>query len=443
VRGLAWSEGGPVGSRAMLLYHLRLAVQGLRRDRGLTVPALVGLALAASLWSTVAFIYLRVHAGAGAPSRALHQVEIAHRDPASGADPAVESPGAAVTTRTRVSVQEYELLAGSGLGLRQAASFRAQVAVSAGGDARLAEVRFVTGDFFALFGVRPGEGRFFSADEETHGDPVAVLARPLAARLFPRAVSNGTVLVDGRPFRVVGQTGEDQPFRPAWDAAAAGEPRDELYLPLPWAERLRARPEHAVLPGVASLPFEALMRSPAVFVTFWIELPTATSRAAYATHLERALGRRRIAYRLRSYDEWRAALPLSAPDVDFFVMLTAVALAASGLNMARLLLARGLLRRDEVGIHRALGASRRAIFGREVLAALALAVPAALAGPVLAVPYLLWYNHAVSDRIVATRFSPMALALSIVPTLCVGALAALYPAWQAARIRPTVSLGVR
>jgi putative ABC transport system permease protein len=427
----------------MLLYHLRLAVQGLRRDRGLTVPALVGLALAASLWSTVVFIYLRVHAEAGAPSRALHQVEIAHRDPASGADPAVESPAAAVTTRTRVSVSEYEVLAGSGLGVRQAASFRAQVAVSGGGDGRLAEVRFVAGDFFALFGVPRGEGRFFSADEAARGDPVAVLARPLGARLFPRAAPDRTVLVDGRPFRVVGQTGEDQPFRPAWDAAAAGEPRDELYLPLPWAARLRARPEHAVLPGAASLPFEALMRSPAVFLTFWIELPTAASRAAYAAHLERALGSRRIPYRLRSYDEWRAEFPLSVPDVGFFIMLTGVGLAGSGLNMARLLLARGVLRRDALGIHRALGASRRAIFGREVLAALALAVPAALAGPVLAVPYLLWYNHALPDRIVGARFSSTGLAVSIVPTLCVGALAALYPAWRAARTRPTVSLGVR
>jgi hypothetical protein len=429
----------------MLLYHLRLAVQGLRRDRALTVPALAGLALAASLWSTVAVIYLRVHGAAGRPSAALHQVEMVHRDPTSGADPAVESPAAAITTRTRVSFPEYQRLAGSGLAVRQTASFRAQAALSAAGgsEARLAEVRFVAGDFFALFGIRRGEGRLFGGEEAARGEPVAVVAPALASRLFAGTATGGTVLVDGRPFRVVGQTGDDQPFRPVWDPAAAGEARDEIYLPLVWAERLRARPEYAVLPGAGGLSFEQLMRSPAVFVSCWIELPGAASQASYAAYLRRAFGQQGLRYRLRSYDEWSAEFPLSAPDIGFFALLTGVALAASGLNMARLLLAKGLLRRGELSIHRALGASRSAIFGREVLAALAVATPAAVAGPVLAVPYLLWYNHGLPDRVVAARFSLAGLAASVVPPLCVGALAALYPAWRASRTPPTLSLGVR
>jgi hypothetical protein len=429
----------------MLLYHLRLALLGLRRDRGLAVPALVGLALAASVWSTVAVIYLRVYGGGRAPAEGLHQVEVDHRDPAGGADPSLEPPAAVLSTRTRLSYPEYQLLASSGIPSAQTASFRSRVAVALpSAPAQLRIVRFVEGDFFALFHLPCGEGRFFSAEEAARGDAVAVLGGPLGRALARQQTRTAqTVLVEGRPFQVVGETAGDQPFRAEWDIAASSETRDEIYLPLSWARRLLARPYQAVWQSPVGPTFDDLLRSDAVFVSLWVALPTAEKRAAYAGYLDRVLGQRNVGYRLRSYRQWRTAFPFPATDVSFFALLTVFALLGAGFNMARLLLAKALVRREEMGIHRALGATRGALFRRELLGGLALALPAALAGQILALPYLAFYNQALSSGIIGAQLSLAGVLLSVMPPFLVGAAATVYPAWRASRASPTIHLGAR
>src|SRR5437588_211471 len=116
----------------MLLYQLRMALRGLRRDRGLWLPALAGLALATSIWTA----------------------------------------------------------------------------------------RFVDADFFPMFGVPVGAGRAFSREEEASGAAVLVVAVDRETGSAARSVVGRTLLVDGRPFRVVGGVSADQPVRPDWDISA-------------------------------------------------------------------------------------------------------------------------------------------------------------------------------------------------------------------------------
>jgi putative ABC transport system permease protein len=429
--------------RPMFLYHLRLAIRSVRRDRGLCLPALAGLALAGSIWSTTTVIYLRIYDRGPTPAAGLHQVELGHR---GGMMEAGEAGGeGGQVGRTRVSFPEYQLLAASGVAPRQTASYRAEVALGeegSGRPGRLVTARFVDGDFFRLFGLPLGGGRFFSAEEAARGAAVLVVAQPLA-RALGGAPAGWRLLVDGERFEVVGETGADQPFRPAWDVAAAGELRDELYLPLAWARRLRARPLDAAFPSPVGPRFEDLLASDAVFVSFWVELPTEASRAAYAGYLAGTLGRRGVRYQLRSQVEWNAAFPFPQTDVTFFALLTLIALVGAGSNMTRLLLARGLARREELGIHRALGASRADLFGRELVTGAVLALPAACAGALLALPYLHTYSRALARGMVGWQLGPLAVLLAVGVPFLVGALATVYPAWQTSRMPPTLTVARR
>lgn len=427
----------------MLLYQLRMAVRGLRRDRGLWLPALAGLALATSIWTTVVVIYQRVHGGRLWTSPAVHQVELPHRTPARRAAQGSEAFLTETPARTRVSYPEYRVLAGSGLPVRQTATFRAPVAVSDGrAAAEIWTARFVDADFFAMFGVPVGAGRAFSREEEASGAAVLVLADARETGSTARSMVGRTLLVDGRPFRVVGGVSADQPVRPDWDISAMGDRRDEIYLPLPWGRRLLARPDSVVPqnPGPRPASYDELLRSDALPLSFWIELPDDAARAAYRRHLDQRLA---TPYQLRSLAEWRRAFPFPETDIGFFAVLISFGLLGAGFNMTRLLLARALVRREELGIHRALGAPRAALLLGEMVTAALVSLVAAVVGLALALPYLAIYNHAVPRTNTPARFTATALLLSLAAPFLTGLLASLYPAWRASRTRPTVYLGLR
>src|SRR5262249_38092783 len=154
-----------------------------------------------------------------------------------------------------------------------------------------------------------------------------------------------------RAFRVLGQVDGDQPFRPDWDVAAMGADQDALYLPFAWFRSLLARPELILYQSPVGRRFDDLLRSSAVYVAYWAELATPAERAAYDRYLTVRLGAPGIAYVLRSWGEWQAAFPVPDSVVYFFFILGAIVLLGSGLNMARLLLARGSAHRDELAVH--------------------------------------------------------------------------------------------
>jgi putative ABC transport system permease protein len=353
----------------------------------------------------------------------------------------------ALHLRTRVSYPEYQALAASGIPQRQTGTFRSQALVAPAPGAQpllrqplLCNVRFAAADFFALFPVALGEGRAYLADEEARQEPVAVISRRLGAALAVGA--GGTILVEGRRFRVVGVTSGHQPFRPEWDVVATGAPPDDVYLPFAWFEPMQARPELAAAQAAPSrMSFAELLASDTIFVSFWAELGTAAQHDAFAAYLDQRFTRRGLPVELRSYAAWREAFPIPESDVSFFFGLIGLALVGAGFNIARLLLTKTFAIREELGIHRALGASRASLFARSLLEGVMIAGPGALAGLLLALPYLSLYDHTVDRSGIPLRLTAAAFGLGVLPPLTVGLLAAVYAAWRASRTPPTVYLG--
>jgi len=436
----------------LLPYHLRLALRGVRRHRGLSAAIVAGMALACAIWTAVASHYVRVYRARRALSPGLHQVELPHTTTVARAFSGSTAETSGWAARTRVSYPEYELLSGSSIPRRQAGSVRARLLVApasgvargAAADARLVAARMVSSDFFSMFEIPLGAGRAFSAAEEAAGEAVAVLGARLADTLFGRAQAVGaTVLVEGRPFRVIGRVDGDQPFRPDWDIPAMGGNQDALYLPFAWFRRFLARPEIVLYQSPVGWRFEDLLASSAVYVAYWADLPTPADRAAYARYLDQRLGRRGVPYTLRSWAEWQQAFPVPDSTIRFFLLLGVMVLAGSSLNMARLLLARGSAHREELAIHRALGATRASLFVRQLVEALVLSAVATLAGVLLAVPYDALFNQLVADTDIPVKVTGTVLALAAGGTVLAGALAAVYPAWRLSGTPPAIHVGRR
>jgi putative ABC transport system permease protein len=122
-----------------------------------------------------------------------------------------------------------------------------------------------------------------------------------------------------------------------------------------------------------------------------------------------------------------------------FLGLGAVALLVGGIGIANVMVIAVLERRGEIGLRRALGASRRHIAVQFVAEAALLAGAGGVAGALLggfATAVYSWARHWSAVVPVPVLLAATGIALSL------GAVAGLYPAWRAARLAPAEALRI-
>ena len=113
-----------------------------------------------------------------------------------------------------------------------------------------------------------------------------------------------------------------------------------------------------------------------------------------------------------------------------------IAMVAGGIGIMNVTMAVIFSRTKEIGIRRALGASRKDILFQFVVEAMLLGLCGAVAGMILGYMAVL---HLAEDTSQMT-FSWWVVALSILIALVTSFLFALYPAWQAAKLKPVEAL---
>jgi len=117
--------------------------------------------------------------------------------------------------------------------------------------------------------------------------------------------------------------------------------------------------------------------------------------------------------------------------------LGAVALLVGGVGIANVMVISVLERRSEIGLRRALGATRRHISAQFLTESLLLALAGGLAGAALGAAATAVSSIAQDQAIVVP---PEALGAGVGAALLIGALAGLYPSLRAARLSPTEAL---
>ncbi len=117
--------------------------------------------------------------------------------------------------------------------------------------------------------------------------------------------------------------------------------------------------------------------------------------------------------------------------------LGAVALLVGAIGIANIMVISVLERRGEIGLRRALGATRRHISSQFLTESALLAALGGVAGLLLGALATLVYSLAQSQPMVVPAY---ALVAAPVAGLAIGAIAGLYPAAKAARLSPTEAL---
>ena len=303
-------------------------------------------------------------------------------------------------------------------------------------DAELADVEYVSGDFFRGLAVPPAAGRTIdSGDDRPGATPVAVLSYGYAQRRFGAAAQavGQPILVNNIPFTVAGVAppeffGVDPGIAPAvylpqstdtlLDPDAAARNVNPNYYWIGIMGRLR--------PGVTREQARAAL---APVFAGWIA-PTAS------TVQERAnLPQLRVDAGGRGLDTLR--VKYSQP---LYVLLAMVGLilAIACANMANLLLARAAARRREIAVRLSIGAGRARIIRQLLTESLVLALLSGALGIVIASAgiRLLTVLLANGDSAFTlhAELNPRVLAVAIaVSTLC-GMFFGLVPAIRSTRL---------
>ncbi len=321
----------------------------------------------------------------------------------------------------------------------------------AGNPLRMETMRATTRAFFPMFDVPFQYGGPWSAQDDARRALVVVLSQTLNDRLFGGTDSVGrTLIIATKLFRVVGVLRHWNPQPHFWDLddGAYGKGA-RFYLPfftwltLPQDYGYGPMDCYGANPGAGTHDPKA---PHCTWVQMWVQLNTPAQVRAYHRLLvryslqQKTLGRfqRPPNVRLMSLMRWldyKRVVPVMVRMqtwIAFGVFLVCL------LNVVGLMVARFLRKAGEIGVRRALGASRGDIFRQCLIETACIG----LAGGVLALPLValgLWMvrQQPAEFAHVAHLDMPM-LGLTLLLATLATALAGIWPAWRTARQSPAI-----
>lgn len=344
----------------------------------------------------------------------------------------------------------------NGHGFRQVMMSRASLAVEPEDDSErpyFVDVRATTANFFSMFGVPFRYGTGWSAEADAAAEQVVVLKSTLNERLFGGEDSVGrTVRLSGRDYRVVGVLDEWRPASKFYDLTS-GIISDTEDAYLPWqliiANELPRSGNTNCWKPVEGDGLKALLASECIWIQFWAELDSAEQRARYQSFLDsyvseqKELGRfpRPLDNRATPVMEWLQESGTVPTEAKVLLGLSFIFLIVCLLNTIGLLLAKFLGKANEIGVRRALGASRRTLFQQYLLEASVIGVAGGLLGILLTWLGLKGIDGQFDDDLSAFlvldwNMAFLAVALAIVASL----VTAIYPTWRACNVQPAAHL---
>jgi predicted permease len=276
----------------------------------------------------------------------------------------------------------------------------------------------VTEDFFRVLGVAPSRGRIFSPEEFAIGSPrTVVLSHEAWARRFNRDPS-----IIGR---VITLSGESTTVIAVMPPTLREPAFVEVWLPFPReaGENFARDSRYWVSIG--------RMRSGASLAQVGAET------SAIGTNLARQFP--------ATNENWSMtvaplhSLRVSGVRASLWVLFgaTALLLIVACLNLANLLLARGLQRLGEMAVRQALGATRRRLLTQVLWENFVIALPGGLIGVGLAYAAVALFAKGVPPQLVPRAnevdIDAGVLAFALIASLAAGAIAGVFPALQAAR----------
>jgi putative ABC transport system permease protein len=429
----------------MAAYYFGLALRSLRRNLVLTLLMIgaIGVGIGASM--TVLTVFRAMDSDPiPAKSSQLFAVQIDNWGPSAQH---IEDMGDQL---------EDQLSYTDAMGMMQAHAARRQAAFYATALALTPDThlkpfkvdgRATFADFFPMFEVPFSYGTVWTALQDDAGEPVVVISHELNQRLFGGRNSVGrTINLDDEDYRIVGVMGHWSPVPRFYDLTGdAFSKGADVFLPFKHAiDRRMSSWGETSCSKAWMRGWEGLLASNCAWIQFWVELPTPKAVQDYGHWLQNYAA---LHYnwpprtKLRDVRAWLTYEHVVSNEARMLMVVAFSFLLVCVLNACGLMLAKFMGRASDIGVRRALGASRGAIMAQCLIEAAVVGLAGGVLGLALTALGLMGLRSVLSEQIVRLTHSDLtqvgiALALAIVATL----LAGLYPSWRAAHVQPAWQL---
>ena len=314
----------------------------------------------------------------------------------------------------------------------------------------------VTADFFSMFDVPFRFGGGWNADDDAHHATVAVISRHLNDTLFGGQNSVGQeIRLDDQLFRIGGVLEDWNPRPRFFDAGgfvgdSAFEDAGDIYIPFTRATDMKKDSTSGSGCPTASWQFDtshwdAYLHSECDRIDAWVELATPADVDRYREFLRNyAAEQQRLGrfswppnIRLRNMTDWIAYLDITPRASSLSMLVSASFLLIVLVNVVGLMLARFMRRAPEIGIRRALGASRAAIYRQFLIEGATMGFVGGLFGVALTLLGL-WGVGRLFEPAIArlVHVDTSLIALTVLVAIAATVISALYPTWRAAQTQP-------
>ena len=441
----------------MILYYLKLAARSLLGTPIQTAITLLAIALGIAVPTAMLSIH-HVFARNPMPEKSdvLYNIRMDSWDPGSeffNARPG--DPPKHITYRDMEGIRPSNLATYS-TGIAMASSFVFPEGTEL--SPFQTRLRLCHSDFFPMFSVPFQFGSGWDHDADLQRSRVLVLSGESNQRLFGGEDSVGqTVRVGENDFTVIGVLGAFNPTPLFYDVInnQLGPPLD-FFIPF---DLIRDQSLALSRSGdsdnwgnfdLGDDPDALYTASEMAWIQYWVELPPENVQA-YKDFVDnytlgqKDMGRfpKPLNNRVLPLMEWMEVREVVPPISVAMVWISMLFLLVCSLNLVGLLLSRFLARAPQLGVHRALGASRTGIFAQRLLECELFGALGGVAGLVLAGVALSLLDKTLPDRFIPPgtfAIDGYSLAVALGLSLLAGLLSGLYPAWRACRISPAHQL---
>jgi putative ABC transport system permease protein len=432
----------------MFAYYLQLGFRSLRRNPMLTALMVmaIGFGVAASMTTYSVF---RATSRDPIPQKSsvLYNVQVDNWGPEHNEKG--EPPPA-------LSYVDVTALLRAHKAPRQTATYPVGISVIPDDPSRLPmrEGAYATGaEFFPMFDVPFLQGTPWTLDDDEKHASVVVINKSLNDKLFDGGNSVGKQInLDGHLFRITGVMADWAPQPMFFDVPNTGGFDDgaAVYVPLTRAVDLRM-PNNGNNNCVAE-PGEGwdnYLRSECIWLSMWVELPTAADVQSYRNYLTGYAAEQQRAGRfswapnvkLRNVMDWLSVQRVVPPESQVSLIISLGFLVICLVNTVGLLLAKFMRRAPEIGVRRALGAAKRDIYGQFLIEAATIGIAGGVLGLILTGVGILGVGMVFPENIARlATIDPVLILLTLVVSVVASLIAAFYPTWRAAQVQPAWQL---
>lgn len=340
---------------------------------------------------------------------------------------------------------------------RQTMLYPVQMAVMPGGSRDLpfnAKGYAVGGDFFPMFDVPLRYGSGWSAQDDEARAADLVISGELNQKIFSGANSVGrTINLGGRDYRVVGVTSHWNPRPRFYDLFSTSGFADEpdFYMPFTLAldQKMYTGGRNTCRGRLSFTNWTDYTQSNCVWITPWVELDSAAEVASYRSFLthyaadQQHAGRFNWApnVRLRDVTQWLDYQQVVPPESRISLVVALGFFVICLVNTIGLLLAKFMRRAGEIGVRRALGATRGEIYRQYLIEAGTVGLAGGVLGLLLTALGVSGIGVLFQPEVAKLAQLDLSLmALTFVVAIVATVFAAFYPAWRAAHVQPAWQL---